>query len=245
MVYGYRKKNKKSIKRRKRARTATGKKNKNMFPFSRQSPNTVLSRSTLNRPMFGDTYSTKLVFAERGYSIQSSLGVPEGHLFSANGLFDPDISSITGHQPGGFDQIMQFYDHYTVSSAKIYVDFHNSDPNLYALIGILTTDGPSTPADYRIIEENGKGQVARLNKANVTGDICSLQSYVDIASFIGCNDVLDRDELRGTNVTNPEEQVYFSVWTAPISFTTALAVGFVVRVEYQVTFTEPKNVALS
>lgn len=43
------------------------------------------------------------------------------HVFSANGLYDPDVTS-TGNQPRLFDQYMALYNHYTVVAAAISVE---------------------------------------------------------------------------------------------------------------------------
>jgi len=39
-------------------------------------------------------------------------------IYALNGLYDPDVTG-TGHQPYGYDQLMTFYDIYTVKSVRI------------------------------------------------------------------------------------------------------------------------------
>jgi len=44
-------------------------------------------------------------------------GIIQTYLFSANGMYDPNITA-TGHQPYYFDQMTALYNHYTVIGSK-------------------------------------------------------------------------------------------------------------------------------
>lgn len=117
----------------------------------------------LSRPVFGTQYTCQVRYFERGFSIDPAIGgLASTHVFSANGLFDTDITGV-GHQPSGFDQLMTFYDHYTVTHAKITVTAQNSDATLSQLFGIYVQDNTVTVTDPRVIIENGMGVYTQLN----------------------------------------------------------------------------------
>jgi len=201
--------------------------------------------NVLARPVFGTQYTCQVRYFERGFSIDPSIGgVAASHVFSANGLFDPDITGV-GHQPSGFDQLMTFYDHYTVTHAKITVTAKNQDSALSQLFGIYVQDNTVAVTDPRVIIENGMGVYTQLNTLNSTGDSTQLSHSVNVARWMGRPSILSEDELRGTNGSNPADGLYFHVWAAPISLSNSEAVGINVRVDYTVTFTEPRLIPIS
>ena len=79
------------------------------------------SKKRLNIHSFRSPVPLKMA-ATLLYSDQITLNPAAGtvskHVFSANGLFDPNITGV-GHQPRGFDQYMALYNHYTVIGARI------------------------------------------------------------------------------------------------------------------------------
>lgn len=213
--------------------------------FGAQKYGSQMSVAKLNKGQLGRTFRTKLTYAERGFTLNSGIGgTVAAHVFSANGLFDPDITGV-GHQPAGFDEMMSFFDHYTVISSKIYVNFANRDGSNRNFAGIYISDNSTIETDYRVIVENGLGTYSLLDFSNGGNDTMEISVPVSTSRFLGRPDILSEDDLRGTNAANPAEQVYFIVWCAPDSNVDGADVKFSVRIEYVVQFTEPKRVAIS
>lgn len=132
--------------------------------------------------------------------------------FSANGLYDPNISG-TGHQPLGFDQLVGVvYNHYTVVGAKIKVYFMSTDEGSLgeALVGIQTSATiPISAALTTLVEDPGSkmGVLTNLDaKASTT-----LTANVSLSKFLGQN-VIGEDDNAGSSSANPTEQVYFNVF---------------------------------
>jgi hypothetical protein len=175
-------------------------------------------------------------------NLTGTSGAMASHVFSANGMFDPDITS-TGHQPMGFDQLVLSYNHYTVTSARMIATFHNNSvttPNIS-----VSVNGSSTPVTVATdLVEFGLGDHTVLERVSVAGSVKTLESKVSIKRFEGVDDALDVIELRGSSAANPAEQTYFHVQTwDPGAITTALIVEVII--EYTAVWTEPRVLSAS
>jgi hypothetical protein len=175
-------------------------------------------------------------------SIAGTSGAVATHVFSANGMFDPDITS-TGHQPMGFDQLILSYNHYTVTRARITCTFRN---NVATTPGVaIRLDGSSTPVTVATdFLEAGVINHTSLERSAVSGSIKTLELAVNIAKFEGVDDALDVVDLRGSSAANPAEQTYFHVlsWD-PGAVTTSTIVE--VLIDYEAVWTEPRVLTAS
>ncbi len=184
------------------------------------------------------------------YADDVDLGIlgttPVAYVLAANGLYDPDITG-TGHQPMGFDQLMSFFQHYVVVSAKITAQFLNADAQQLSWAALSVQRG-STPLTVpsRILE-NGYCTFSALDAgAAAGGNVCSLffKNSVKIADFQSVPDVLNDDTLRGTASANPATIVSFmgNVWAGGI---TSGHCHMTFVIEYDAVFLEPLQVAQS
>lgn len=198
----------------------------------------------LNKNLFGNQFSCRMIYAERNFALNPGIGGPAAsHIFRANSIFDPDETGI-GHQPTGFDQLMEFFQFYTVTAAKIFVDGNNTDGGRQ-YFGVYVSDSNVAATDFRQIIENGKGTYTVLNQSGVDGDSCALDVGVNIAAYSGHPSLLSDNEMRGTVASNPSNQISFIVWAAPDSARDSGAVNFQVRIEYMVVLTEPRPAPIS
>lgn len=164
-------------------------------------------------------------------------GIAASHILSANGLYDPDITG-GGHQPIGFDQLMQLYDHYTVVGAKIRAYVQNKDTSNPQFAAVTVRDSNTASTDTREIVENGYVSMVSLATFGTGGDKSSMATSVDIAKFLGRSNVLADPTLKGTSAANPTEQVYFHVSAFPMEQVDAGSVSINVVVDYDVIFHE-------
>lgn len=164
-------------------------------------------------------------------------GTAATHVFSANGLYDPDITGV-GHQPIGFDQFMVMYDHYTVVGAKMVAYFQNIDTN-YAQYGTITCrDSSVVSTDTREIIENGYVSICYLGPTGTAKVIGSCATSVDIAKFLGRSSALADNQLKGGAGSNPAEQVFFHVSGFPVGQADAASIRINVIIDYDVIFHE-------
>jgi hypothetical protein len=182
-------------------------------------------------------FRTTLSYSQK-VSINPTAGLAAVQVFSANGLYDPDVTG-TGHQPRGFDQLITMYDHYVVERARIRVYMDNSGNSRPAMAAIMARDSTTTSSDlYDYIENNS----AAVTLTGCSGSLQVVLSHsVDVRKFLGRGNVLSDPELKGSASSNPTEQLYFHIACGDTdSITNLNAVFCIVKIEYDVVLVEPK-----
>lgn len=172
-------------------------------------------------------------------------GIAAVHVFAANGLYDPDITGI-GHQPSGFDQLMQLFDHYTVISAKCRVEAFSADATYGQWIGVATMDQNGVLADQRAYIEGGHSNWNQVSPSTYGyQNAAVVEQTFSCKKFLGRPNPLDEDSLRGNSTQNPAEGAYFHVWCGPGGTLDGAGVNCQVTIDYFAILTEPKVVGLS
>ena len=172
----------------------------------------------------------------------STLGGGAGtYIFSANGLFDPDITG-TGHQPMPFDQIMLSYEHYCVTAARLTVNFQNVSTTLSVGVGLSLKASNTAQTNYQYLIENGLIVRDRLALSPSDDAVKTLEIPISISKFGSVPQLLDNPDYQGSVAANPVEQSYFqiSVWNPN---TSGVVAGIVCEVflEFDAVFTEPRQ----
>lgn len=193
----------------------------------------------------------KLFYYDYQISLTGTAGALANDMWSANGCFDPDIDH-TGHQPIGFDQMMLYYEQYTVVASKITVCFLNNGTN--AIRAAISLSPDTTVPTVGNVVENGLINYIYLDSpgyntgAGVSGRIKEATLTCDVASYFGRKtqrELLNDTTVGGTAAANPTEQVYYAVMTWGAFFTDNTAVAYDVTIEYDVIFWEPRKIASS
>lgn len=183
------------------------------------------------------------------YADTVSLGVfgvsPAAYVFSANGCYDPDVTS-TGHQPLGFDQMMVFFNHYTVVKSTIRVTFLCSSTNTPISVAVAVQRSSSALASFQRVLECG--DVVYSTSGAITGAggpaATVLKHAVNVANFQSVPNVLNDDTLRGTAAANPASQMYYVLYIKGLA-TSDQSASADVEIDYDVIFTEPLQPAQS
>lgn len=165
------------------------------------------------------------------------------HVFSANGLYDPDITGV-GHQPSGFDQVMALYDHYVVLKSTINFQIINLDTTYPITVGIASFDNSTPLADYRAYIESGRSTWQGLSPSAGSADKGNMKQTMLISDFMGRTNVESEDDLAGSASANPFDQAYWHVWADGHTVDTAACYGIAV-IDYFAILREPVNAGLS
>lgn len=166
------------------------------------------------------------------------------YVFTANGLFDPNITAA-GHQPMGFDQMMLWYEHYTVTYAKITVNFRNTDATIPTMVGICISPSATVETNFSKLVENGLLVRKLINNTSGDKSIVTLSLSANISKINGKRDVLNENDFRGEDTANPVEQTYFHVFTYNPWTVGVIGVSFDAHIDYTTTFTEPRKMVQS
>jgi len=218
------------------------------YPLVRLAPSRHVPRSLMQStppPVLSLKYRTKLLYNE-GPQITSTGAAANAYVFSANGLFDPNITG-TGHQPMGFDQLMLLYEHYTVQNCRITVSFVNESATETGYVGIAIFPDTTPETNVQKLVENGLLKRAYLaaNAGNSKSQV-TLTSQCKISSVNGRPESIVGDYLfRGDSSANPTEQTYLHVFAYNIASVNSWTVRADVLIEYDATFTEPRKLAQS
>jgi len=189
------------------------------------------------------------MYYERGFSLTGTAGAIAQYAFTANGLYDPNITS-TGHQPMGFDTMMLYYEQYTVLRSSVTLRFAGNGIQPVTVSVALAPD--TTTSVLPDVMENGllKTRIVdgRGNTGYGTGQrVGRLDLNCDVVKYFGrksSREILDDVNLYGTVASNPTEQVYFIINTWGFGdLTDNSAVSFEAVLEYDAIFWEPRKVA--
>jgi hypothetical protein len=228
--------------------------NKNKQLEYKQSPARDQGRSASSllkvlTPIFPSRIQRTFTYAELISFQSGSAGIGGTFFYSANGMFDPDISG-GGHQPLGFDELMTMYNHYTVYRSKISVQFiHGSGSTTTGACGIyLSPDTTNITAVSRLLE-NGLVTWKTLLPVNVDGSHASLSMDCDVASYYGRDlnprELEESTDLYGTAAANPNDQVYFGLLAFDPTASNQITLFAIVEIIYYAFLWEPRKLAQS
>jgi len=196
-------------------------------------------------PIFPTRTMKRLRYSDN-FFLTSASGAVASYVFSANGLYDPNITG-TGHQPMGFDQMMQFYNHYCVTWARATIVAVNQSTGFPCQLVIRqdSTNTPITSID-RILEAGGSAYT-HLDLYGSTNSQKELSLIVNVPKLQGVtlDNALADATLRGDASANPTEQTYFHIQIFNSFGSTISAVNFDIIIEYISYFAEPRDQALS
>lgn len=194
--------------------------------------------------LFGSPTVRRPMRYQANKTLTNIAGVIDVEVFSANGLWDPDISG-SGHQPRWFDQIMPHFNHYCVVGSKIDVNFAhtgNVSPTTPLMCGISRRASATTePSDNYYIENGATRWVsvphdASQRKASLT---------FSAKKYFGKKYTVDNYDLKGSVGANPAEQAYYHIWMSPTTGTEQPNISANILINYIAVFSEPNMVAQS
>lgn len=184
--------------------------------------------------------------AKLRYCEQLTLSVSPilGHyIFRAGSPYDPNYSSV-GHQPMGYDQWANLFNHYTVVGSKMYLRAIPQVTQGTSQVGIyLAADAtlPYSDADAFIEAKKGQNKLICANQSRVA----TLNCYYSAKKQFNVNDMKDNYARLGAKVdTNPAEEMFYIIWHQTQNGQT-FNYTYIVQIDYIVDFSEPKNLAQS
>lgn len=205
---------------------------------------TNLGMVVRSMPLFGERTRRNLQYYFPFNNLLTGTATANSYVFVANGLYDTDVTG-TGGQPMGFDQMMVFYNHYTVLRCRITVIAENTSTTLCPMFGIMVSGSSSITSGYEIAVENGNIEFHPLGYAGQFGSMAKFTRQVDVAKFQGIDNIMDDPNMRGDAASNPTELTYFHVTTWNPNSASQVTTNFSALLEFDAVFHEPRKGSLS
>lgn len=169
-------------------------------------------------------------------------------VFKCNGLYDPDTTNI-GHQPYLFDQISALYNHWTVVRSRITITFNNfrpaGGPDTYEhrlQCALFVDDDATFTGGLSAALELGNNCSWGVITGNDTGK--TLHSKWSLKDNFGITKPLGMSRFQGDSSNDPTELSQFILLVQNSSAATEY-IDYVAVIEYDVIWSEPKDVAQS
>lgn len=203
----------------------------------------------------GKSFVATLKFSET-IAIDPPTGVSGDYIFSANGIAKPDQSAVplNLHQPYGHDQMVNFYDHYTVVGSKCVVRAASNLPHP-SYVGVALRDNSAVIQETAsVLRETGGTRLALMTRNDSGHNKGIVTQTFSPRKFFGKakGNIVGESELRGnmnataSNTNNPLEQAYYHCMVIPQNATDNPGTQTLqVDIYYTVVFTEPKVLATS
>lgn len=197
----------------------------------------------LNAPV-SRILKTKLVYFEKASLNPTAGGLAADHVWRLNSLYDPSLTTV-GHQPAGFDELMTLYKYYAVESAQAHITFQSADDTYEALCCAHVNTLSTALTDCQPAIENGRTNFMVLSRRGGSRDVLDMKLSISIPQETSTRDVMDNQELWGTQSLDPTNVVYLHTSVQPNGTGDAGVVGLYVAITYTAYFFEPRTVASS
>lgn len=237
-----------------RTRRVTGRRKsvKAQRPWSRTVRNYKVGRPVRTlatvRPVMGvyglgQSFRTKLKYVDN-VGLSSVGGAVSKNVFSPQNCYDPNVTG-TGHQPMYFDQLAAVFNKYKVHSAKITVSFNavteTAATSCFAC-GIIGGSGQSILADPNGNMEDNHGVSTIVNGRN--GNSGQKTLFLTYAPMRDLGITVNDDTLT-SDVTTGAGTYFWNVWCADLQSTGTTNMVASVIIEFDVEFTDNKNISQS
>jgi len=177
-------------------------------------------------------------------TLVSSSGAVAQYLWSANGMYDPDITS-TGHQPMLFDQFSAVYDHYCVIGSKITLKCMPADAEYSVPMTVLLmlNDDTSLITTSPIANAEQVGSTIKFLQMDAGQELILTKGFSAQKTYGKSPQI--QGKLIGSGSSMPAEQTYFQLLTQTTDQATTQSIIVYFSIEYIAVWNELKDVTQS
>lgn len=194
-------------------------------------------------PMYGRKKVT-LSYSDYFSLSVGAVGAANHYVFSANGMFDPNITGA-GHQPLGFDQLTNIFRRYTVINSQIrVVAVTPSGTANSCQFGVTLTRSNALLSRLQYIESHSSWDIIG-GDTNGNMQPRTVMLSATPATFFGTSKPLSENDIAGSSSANPTQQLYFHVWCSDAANGSSGTVLFNVEIAYVAIFHDPEQMPSS
>ena len=202
-------------------------------------------RNMLGNPQQSIGFPNSMVMKHRYVSSFLGLTLTSGgsnsYKFSANGMYDPDISG-GGHQPKYFDNMTSIYNHYHVLGSKITLKFVNQTGAMQVPVTVYLSDSTSPLGTWDSAAEEQTASNTIVPAAQTDSSPRTLTCKFSAKKYFN-GDIVDNDQLKGTVAGNPAEQMYYIIIARPMDLSTTCLLAFTAEIEFYAVWSERYSTA--
>ena len=185
------------------------------------------------------------LYFSQAYAIQTGVaGIAGSQVYAANGVYDPYITG-GGHQPRGWDQLIQMYNSATVIASKITLHCGTQEGAADITYSISLRDTSTAITDPKDVFEYGNAQHLTLSRTGSGDSIGVLTSACNPNQFLGIKNPMDAIEVRNSDASNPSKLCYWHVNLTTLGNSDTSDNYYRLILEYQVIFSEPNQPVVS
>lgn len=203
-------------------------------------------RSTAAQPRspIADSQVVKMRYVDLVSINPGAGGVAGNYVFRCNDGYDPNLTGA-GHQPMGWDQWSNFYDHCTVIGSKIRATF--SPGTVSQLIASIHVDDNTTVESVPTTLLESTGTVWKwIGNSGAGGNRDNtLTKKFSTKKFFNVTDVKDSNDLKGTFFASPADDAYYHIGVFDPAGGDIGSIDVVVEIEYICLLSERRTLAAS
>lgn len=176
----------------------------------------------------------------------AAAGAISTFVFSANGMFDPDITG-TGHQPTYFDKMAALYDHYTVLSSKVSVvavSISTSTAKAAEIVLNLGDTASSSFSNTNNCREQPYCSYIQMPLCTATNPASTINNRLSLAfnayRTFGSRALSDPN-LRGDSSSNPTEGTFYYLSCQDVNIGAQVDINYMITIDYQAEWTEQRQ----
>ncbi len=194
-----------------------------------------------------DRTMVRLRYVE-SFNVAVAIASFQVHAYRANGMFDPTVA-VGGHQPSGFDQMLQWYQHFTVVGAKAtMLPAHSSTSNLVPLhYGIALTSTGSAVAVLGAVSVDSileSRLVGKYKTNSISGGASAfyqgVTKHFSAKKFFGTKNIVGKSLYRGDPTADPTEEAFFECFGTSVAGNDPGTQPFEIIIDYIAVLTEPR-----
>jgi len=207
----------------------------------RSSSTRVPARVSFGKQLLPRTLNNTLTYVT-AYNIGTNASGFGSASFRANGMYDPEVS-IGGHQPLGFDQLSALYDHWYVKSSRIEIQLNYGALNVPVSVALYVDDDTTLATTFSSAAE----RPGAVTQAFFIGDGTTykkMYNSFDSKKFFGLMSA-GNSQLKGTAAADPTEQAEYAIIVDGGVLLPSSSVSFIVKIEYDVEWSEIATFAQS
>ena len=196
------------------------------------------------RPRFRRAGAPRAVIRKHRYASYYNFptgvaGVVDGRVFSANSMFDPDVTG-GGHQPLMHDQMAVIYTKYLVIGAKITVTFISATSEGASMVGIRTAKDTTILTNQDQLREHGDCKWKLITGLESGRSVTTVTKKFSPKRFFSVTNLKDESDLQALPNASPARQGYFHVFNAPVDAGSAAACVAQVLITYITLWHKPE-----